>query len=126
MRNLSPMCINRAIAITLLASCAASAALQRPQKGHAAAAAEAQPNDVLKDAESLLQQRQYAQAEEKLQALAGKQEKNPQFWFDLGFAQSHQDKMTEAAAAYKKAVALYPKWFEAQKNLGLALAKSGD
>src|ERR1700760_1365275 len=58
--------------------------------------------------------------------LAGKQEKNPQFWFDLGFAQSHQDKMTEAAAAYKKDVARDPKWFEAQKNLGLALAKSGD
>lgn len=117
------MGINRAIAVAVLAACAAYAAAQRPQKPHAAA--EAQTDD-LKDAESLLQKQQYAQAEEKLQALAGKQEKNPQFWFDFGFAQSHQDKMAEAAVSYKKAVALDPKWFEAQKNLGLSLAKSGD
>lgn len=110
----------------VLAGCAASAVAQRPQKPHAAATAEVQPNDDLKEAESLLQKQQYAQAEEKLHALTAKQEKNPQFWFDLGFAQSHQDKMPEAAATYKKAVELDPKWFEAQKNFGLALAKSGD
>ena len=46
--------------------------------------------------------------------------------FDLGFAQSHQGKTAEAIAAYKKATQLDPKWFEAQQNLGLALAKSGD
>ena len=82
--------------------------------------------DALKDAESLLQKQQYQQAQEKLQAIVTQQPENPQAWFDLGFAQSHQGKTTEAIAAYKKTVALSPKWFEAQQNLGLALAKSGD
>ena len=61
-----------------------------------------------------------------MQALIATQSENPQVWFDLGFAQSHQGKSTEAIAAYKKATQLDPKWFEAQQNLGLALAKSGD
>ena len=61
-----------------------------------------------------------------MQALIATQSENPQAWFDLGFAQSHQGKTTEAIAAYKKATQLDPKWFEAQQNLGLALAKSGD
>ncbi len=82
--------------------------------------------NALKEAESLLQKQQYSQAEEKLQALIATQSENPQAWFDLGFAQSHQGKTTEAIAAYKKATQLDPKWFEAQQNLGLTLAKSGD
>ena len=76
-----------------------------------------------------LQKQQYSQAEEKLQKrLSASQAatKNPQVWFDLGFAQSHLGKNVEAITAYKKAAELDPKWFEAQKNLGLALAKSGD
>ena len=82
--------------------------------------------DALKEAESLLQRQQYSQAEEKLHALIATQAENPQAWFDLGFAQSHLGKTAEAISAYKKATQLSPKWFEAQQNLGLALAKSGD
>jgi tetratricopeptide (TPR) repeat protein len=82
--------------------------------------------DDLKNAEDLLQKQQYQQAEEKLLAIVAKQEKNPQAWFDLGFAQSHLGKTQDAVTAYKKAAELSPKWFEAQQNLGLALAKSGD
>ncbi len=76
--------------------------------------------------ESLLQKQQYLQAEEKLQTIVTQDSENPQAWFDLGFAQSHQGKTAEAIIAYKKATQLGPKWFEAQQNLGLALAKSGD
>jgi tetratricopeptide (TPR) repeat protein len=112
----------------VLASCALLAAAQTrpPQKAHPQAATEGRAADALKDAESLLQKQQYQQAEEKLQTIITQQAENPQAWFDLGFAQSHQGKTAEAIAAYKKAVALSPKWFEAQQNLGLALAKSGD
>ena len=125
------MGINKAIAITVLAGCAVHAAAQRPaQKSHpqstADHAAQDRAADDLKDAESLLQKQQFAQAEEKLQALVSKHAENPQVWFDLGFAQSHLGKIAEAITAYKKATELDPKWFEAQKNLGLALAKSGD
>ncbi|HEX3091120.1 MAG TPA: tetratricopeptide repeat protein [Candidatus Angelobacter sp.] len=123
------MGITKSIAVALLATFALSALAQtrpphksRPQT----AAADDRAADALKDAESLLQKQQYAQAEEKLQTIVTQQSENPQACFDLGFAQSHQGKTTEAIAAYKKATQLSPKWFEAQQNLGLTLAKSGD
>ena len=122
------MGITKAIAAALLASLALPALAQtRPvHKSPPAATADDHAADALKDAESLLQKQQYSQAEEKLQALIATQSKNPQAWFDLGFAQSHQGKTAEAIASYKKATQLDPKWFEAQQNLGLTLAKSGD
>jgi tetratricopeptide (TPR) repeat protein len=122
------MGINRVIAAALLAGCAMHAAAQArsAQKARPQPAAENRAADDLKDAESLLQKQQYPQAEEKLLALVLKQSENPQAWFDLAFAQSHLGKTAEAITTYKKAAALDPKWFEAQQNLGLALAKSGD
>jgi tetratricopeptide (TPR) repeat protein len=96
------------------------------QKPRPQAAAEDRAVDDLKDAESLLQKQQFSQAEDKLLALVSRQTENPQAWFDLAFAQSHLGKNSDAIAAYRKAVALDPKWFEAQQNLGLALVKSGD
>ncbi|HEY3770844.1 MAG TPA: tetratricopeptide repeat protein, partial [Candidatus Angelobacter sp.] len=125
------MGINKAIAITVLASCALHAVAQRPtqksrQQAAADRAAEERAADNLKDAESLLQKQQYAQAEEKLLTIVTQQAENPQAWFDLGFAQSHLSKNAEAITAYKKATALDPKWFEAQQNLGLTLGKSSD
>ena len=123
------MGITRFIATALLATFALSVLAQtRPiHKSHPqTSAADDHAADALKDAESLLQKQQYPQAEEKLRALIVTQSENPQAWFDLGFAQSHQSKTNEAITAYKKATQLDPKWFEAQQNLGLALAKSGD
>jgi len=124
------MGITKAIAAALLASLALTALAQTrpPHKSPSASTAinEDHAAEALKDAEALLQKQQYAQAEVKLKALIATQSENPQAWFDLGFAQSHQNKTAEAIASYKKAVALSPKWFEAQQNLGLARAKSGD
>jgi tetratricopeptide (TPR) repeat protein len=80
----------------------------------------------LAEAETLLQQQQFAAAADKLQAVVARHGTNPQAWFDLGFAQSHLNKPQDAAAAYRKAVALAPSWFEANLNLGLALAKAGN
>jgi len=124
------MGITKAIATAVLAGCAmlASAHAQtRPQqKSHPQTVpADDHTADALKDAESLLQKQQYSQAEEKLQAIVTQQSENPQAWFDLGFAQSHLGKTAEAITSYKKATQLDPKWFEAQQNLGLALAQSG-
>src|SRR5258708_12050830 len=122
------MGITKAIAAALLASLALLAFAQtRPaHKSPSASTADDRAADALKDAETLLQKQQYPQAEEKLQTIVTQQSDNPQAWFDLGFAQSHQGKNAEAVAAYKKATQLDPRWFEAQQNLGLALAKSGD
>src|ERR1041385_2082579 len=123
------MGITKAIAVALLVSLALPALAQtRPshRSNPKSTTEDDRAADALKEAESLLQKQQYPQAEEKLQALVTQQSENTQAWFDLGFAQSHQGKTTEAIASYKKATQLDPKWFEAQQNLGLALAKSGD
>jgi len=96
----------------------ASLALQAPAQTHTA--------DALQEAESLLQKQLYEQAEVKLQGLIKTHSGNPQAWFDLGFAESHLDKNADAIAAYRKAVELSPKWFEANQNLGLTLARAGD
>lgn len=82
--------------------------------------------DPLHEAEDLLQKQQYVQAEEKLQLVMATQAKNPQAWFDLGFAQSHQEKTKDAITSYQKAVDLAPDWFEANLNLGLDLVKAGN
>ncbi len=84
------------------------------------------PTDALQEAESLLQKQQYDLAEGRLKALINNQVENPQAWFDLGFAQSHLGKNVDSVASYKKAVELSPKWFEANMNLGVELAKSSD
>src|SRR5262245_34358388 len=55
-----------------------------------------QSKDPLQEAEELLQKQQYADAREKLQALTGTQAKNPQAWFDLGYAHSHLGEIAEA------------------------------
>jgi tetratricopeptide (TPR) repeat protein len=89
-------------------------------------AAQTRPTDGLQEAEGLLQKQQYDLAENRLKVVVTSQSENPQAWFDLGFAESHLSKTTEAIAAYKKAVELSPKWFEANLNLGVALAKSSD
>jgi len=123
------MVITKVIAAALLATLAVPALAQtRPShKSHSqSTTGDDRVSDALKDAESLLQKQQYSQAEEKLQAIITQKTENPQAWFDLGFAQSHQGKTTEAIVAYKKATQLSPKWFEAQQNLGLTQAKSGD
>jgi tetratricopeptide (TPR) repeat protein len=128
------MAISKLIPALLLAWIAASATAQTSTpaaqthstpRPHPSPAEPRAPDD-LKDAEDLLQKQRYAEAEEKLLALIAKDKDNPQAWFDLGFAQSHLSKTTDSIAAYKKSVELSPKWFEAQQNLGLALAKSGD
>ncbi|PYP90946.1 MAG: hypothetical protein DMG65_09475 [Candidatus Angelobacter sp. Gp1-AA117] len=96
----------------------ASLALQSP--------AQAPSADTLQEAESFLQKQQYEQAEVRLQGLVKTQPGNPQAWFDLGFAESHLNKNPEAITAYRKAAELSPKWFEANQNLGLTLARAGN
>lgn len=86
----------------------------------------AQASDELQQAESLMQNQKFAEAEAQLQSLTAAHSDNPQAWFDLGFTESHLGKSSDAAAAYKKSVELNPTWFEANLNLGLALAKAGD
>lgn len=122
------MGITKTIPALVLACIAAHAAAQYhpAQRTRPTPLAHQQAADDLKEAEDLLQQQQYQLAEEKLQTIVSHHDDNSQAWFDLGFARSHLGRNADAIAAYKKAADLSPKWFEAQQNLGLALAKSGD
>jgi predicted Zn-dependent protease len=111
----------------VLAGCALHGLSQvRPAPRPHPPTAEERAADDLQAAEALLQKEQYEQAAEKLQALVVKDSANAQAWFDLGFAKSRLGKPPEAVTAYGKAVELSPKWFEAQQNLGFALARVPD
>src|ERR1044071_4353200 len=106
------MAISKTIAALLLVGIAVSANAQQGPSTRAGAArggveprsaprphpptADERAADDLKDAEDLLQKQQYQQAEEKLLALAPRQNDNPQLWFDLGFAQSHLGKTVDS------------------------------
>ncbi|HET9285024.1 MAG TPA: tetratricopeptide repeat protein [Candidatus Angelobacter sp.] len=122
------MVISKSIPALLLVCTAVLTAAQVHSAPHSRPTPSAQDHaaDDLKDAEDLLQKQQYQLAEEKLQALVSKQNDNPQAWFDLGFAQGRLGQTADSITSYRKAAELSPKWFEAQQNLGLALAKSGD
>src|SRR5262249_2255894 len=120
------MAISNTIPALLLACTATLVTAQAHTAPHTHPPAVTEQADDLKDAEDLLQKRQYQQAEEKLRLIVTRQESNPQAWFDLGFAQGRLGKSADSVYAYRKAVELSPKWFEAQQNLGLALAKWGD
>lgn len=108
------------LAFAALTAQAVQAAQSRPSSPHQQSA------NVLDEAEHLLNQQRFGEAAVKLQGLTSTYPNSAQLWFDLGFAQSHQGKLAEAIAAYRKAVDLAPSWFEANLNLGVALAKSGD
>src|SRR5579859_1020319 len=121
------MAISRTIAALVLAGVAVSVTAQpksapRPHQP----TAEEHAADDLKDAEDLLQKKEYQQAEEKLLAITARQTENSQAWFDLGFVQSQLHKFPDAINSYKKATELNPDWFQARQNLGAVMAKSGD
>jgi tetratricopeptide (TPR) repeat protein len=104
-----------------------SSARTQPSPGpRSSALAQTSAEDPLAEAETLIQREQYTEAEAKLQPIMTARGKNPQAWFDLGFAQSHQGKTQEAVASYQKAVELAPNWFEANLNLGLDLERAGN
>jgi tetratricopeptide (TPR) repeat protein len=127
---LKPMDTGRTTVLLTLAllfsAITGSAWSQKSSRTEPSRSVKPQQADSLAEAEGLLQKQQYAEAEQKLTALLSEQAENPQAWFDLGFAQSHLNKTGEAVASYRKAAGLSPKWFEANLNLGVALAKSND
>jgi tetratricopeptide (TPR) repeat protein len=120
------MGIHNAIAAAIWLACLSSASSPAQVAAPNPAASPAHSAGSLQQAESLLEKQQYVQAEQQLTELVKTQARNPQAWFDLGFAESHLSKMADSVAAYRKATELSPKWFEAQLNLGVELARSGN
>jgi Flp pilus assembly protein TadD len=80
---------------------------------------------ALADAETALDKKNYARAEKLLKQVLAENSKNARAWFYLGSVYAAGDRKTEAIAALEKAVALKPKVFESNLNLGLLLASAG-
>jgi len=79
-------------------------------------------------AESAMNQQQWAEAETILRKLVAANAKDVQAWFDLGYVMHAQQNYPDAIAAYRGAVAAQPDSFECNLNLGMMLAheKSSD
>lgn len=86
---------------------------------------EEQPLPELKDVEAAIDSKDYSRAESLLQKFSIEHPENYVAWFDLGFVENALGKTDDSIAAYRKSVAAKPDVFEANLNLGLLLAKSG-
>jgi Flp pilus assembly protein TadD len=79
----------------------------------------------LAQAETDIENKDYASAEPLLQKVVAADPRNYQAWFDLGFINNALGKTEDSIASYRKSVAAKPDLFESNLNLGLMLAKSG-
>jgi len=122
-----------ALGLALLIAMPMSVAAQakpRPAKPKAQGpAARAQATDAdytpaLADAETALDKKNYARAEKLLKQVLADNSKNSRAWFYLGSVYAAVDRKAEAIAALEKSVALKPKVFESNLNLGLLLAST--
>src|SRR6266581_3898390 len=76
----------------------------------------------LAEAETKIEKGDYAGAELLLKKFVEAHPENYSAWYDLGFLYHALDQRDDSIAAYRKSVAANPNIFEANFNLGLALA----
>jgi len=76
----------------------------------------------LAEAETKIEKGDYAGAEPLLKKFVEAHPENYSAWYDLGFLYHALDQRDDSIAAYRKSVAANPNIFEANFNLGLALA----
>ncbi|MGH9688404.1 MAG: tetratricopeptide repeat protein [Candidatus Acidiferrales bacterium] len=84
-------------------------------------AAAAQLNRLLNDAQSAIQQKDYATAAKDYQQYLAKKPDDPIIHFDLGYVYTALGRASDAKSEYQKAVAIDPKMSAAYLNLGLTL-----
>jgi Flp pilus assembly protein TadD len=113
-----------ALIYTVAAACLLLAACKEKPANKAAAG---QPKDVPKlmaaeadncasDATFAMQVREFARAEKSLARAVELRPDIPDWWVSLGSARKRQGKVGDARSAYKKALALYEKRYEATAN----------
>ncbi|MGH9738757.1 MAG: tetratricopeptide repeat protein [Candidatus Acidiferrales bacterium] len=84
-------------------------------------AAAAELNRLLNDAQSAVQQKDYASAAKDYQQYLAKKPDDATAHFDLGYVYTALDRPDDAKSEYQKAVAIDPKMSAAYLNLGLTL-----
>ena len=77
-------------------------------------------------AEAAMDKKDYATAENLLKEAVEHDPKSYRAWFYFGMLYSQNDRAAEAVEAYKKSIALNPKVYESNFNLGVLLARSKD
>jgi len=99
------------------------------QKGEASTAPKAveqlPPSETVLAAEAAIAASDWKNAEEKLSAWVVNHDGDARALFDLGYVADAQNRMDDAAANYRRALAADPKSFEARLSLGLLLARKG-
>lgn len=83
-------------------------------------------NSETAQAETAMDKKDFATAENLLKQAAGHDPKSYRAWFDFGMLYTATNRIDDAVDAYKKAVDLNPKLYEANFNLGVLLAHSKD
>jgi len=90
---------------------------------------ETEPQDPiaaqLDQAETAMQNNDFAAAETSLQKIIAAKPDNFRAWFDLGYVYNATHRRDQAVDAYRKSVSLNPNVFESNLNLGLLLAQQG-
>lgn len=95
-----------------------------PSKGAPASAPEPPPADVAA-AESAIAKSDWKAAESKLDVYLAAHPTDARALFDAGYVADAQNRLDDAAALYRRAVAADPQSFEAHISLGLLLARQG-
>jgi len=86
---------------------------------------EDQPAEIAQ-AEDAIQKNDFAGAETLLNKAIGKDPKNYQAWFDLGFVLNRLGRVEDSIHAYRQSVAAKPEVFESNLNLGLMLVRANN
>lgn len=89
------------------------------------AAASAAPAQAVQDAEALIAQSKWQDAENKLNVWLAAHPDDPRALFDAGYAADAQNQLDAAASFYRRATAADPSSLEAHLSLGLLLARQG-
>jgi tetratricopeptide (TPR) repeat protein len=77
-------------------------------------------------AEAAMDKKDYAAAESALKQAVELDPENFRAWYDFGLVYNATDRRADAISAYRKSVAAFPKFFEANFNLAILLARAGD
>lgn len=120
------MAASRLIVVLLILESAALAQTSKPTVRHHKVAQTSDVSPQVAEAEAALEKKDYSAAEKLLFSATAGNPGDYRAWFDLGCVYSETQRKAQAIEAYHHSVSAKPDLFEANLNLGLLLAASGE